>query len=119
MELEELENRINKNADKLESLTKEIENNLDKINQNKQRIEHNSGALALLHTIKTNGDKYFIIWLFTFIALLSSIGYIIYLHTDIEKVSTSQTVEDIDTFDGSIINGDNYGENSTNQDKNN
>lgn len=106
MELEELENRINKNADKLDSLTKEIENNLEKINQNKQKIEHNSGALALLHTIKTNGDKYFIIWLFTFIALLGSIGYIIYLHTDIEKVSTQEIEQDNKSGDNNYIGRD-------------
>ena len=114
MDLDELENRINANTKKLETLTQEIENNLGKINENKQKIEHNSGALALLHTIKSNGDKYFVIWLVTFMAFLGSIGYIIYLHTDIERVTTTQSIEDIDTFDGSVINGDNYGENSTN-----
>lgn len=114
MDLDELENRININTKKLETLTQEIENNLGKISENKQKIEHNSGALALLHTIKSNGDKYFIIWLVTFMAFLGSIGYIIYLHTDIERVTTTQSIEDIDTFDGSVINGDNYGENSTN-----
>lgn len=93
MELEDLENRINKNTEKLEALTKEIESNLEKINKNKENIEHNSGALALLHTIKSNGDKYFIIWILTFMAFLISVGYIIYLHTDIEKVTSIEEVE--------------------------
>ena len=78
MELDEIENRINKNTEKLEALTKDIEDNLNKINENKQKIEHNSGALALLHTINSNSNKYFIIWLITFICLLISILYIIF-----------------------------------------
>jgi len=78
MELDEIENRINKNTEKLEALTKDIEDNLNKINENKQKIEHNSGALALLHTINSNSNKYFIIWLITFICFLISILYIIF-----------------------------------------
>lgn len=111
MELDDLENRINNNVKKLEILTQEIETNLGKIEENKQKIEHNSGALALLHTIKSNGDKYFVIWLVTFMAFLVSIGYIIYLHTDIERVTNTQEIEEIDSIDNSnFINGDNYGE---------
>ena len=107
MELEELENRINKNTEKLETLTKEIENNLERINKNKEKIEHNSGALALLHTIKSNGDKYFIIWVLTFMAFLMSIGYIIYLHTDIEKVTSINEVEqENDNGDNNYIGRD-------------
>ena len=78
MEFDELEQRINENAEKLDRLTRDIENNLERIEENREQIEHNSGALALLHTIKSNGDKYFIIWLITFIAFLISIGYIIF-----------------------------------------
>ena len=75
--LEELEERINENTKKLEMLTKEIENNLGRINENKEKIDYNTGALELLHTIKTNGDKYFVIWILTFISLIASIVYII------------------------------------------
>lgn len=78
MGFEDLEERINENTEKLDKLAQEIENSLNKINENKERIEHNSGALALLHTIKSNGDKYFIIWLVTFICFLVSVGYIIF-----------------------------------------
>lgn len=78
MGFEELEKRINENTEKLDKLTQEIENNLDRINKNKEQIEHNSGALALLHTINSNSNKYFIIWIITFIFFLVSIGYIIF-----------------------------------------
>jgi len=106
MDLDELENRINNNTKKLETLTQEIENNLGKINENKQKIEHNSGALALLHTIKSNGDKYFVIWFVTFMAFLGSIGYIIYLHTDIERVSTQEIEQENDGGDNNYIGRD-------------
>lgn len=110
MNLEDLEKRITENTEKFNKLAKEIENNLGRINANREKIEHNSGALALLHTIKSNGDKYFIIWLVTFVAFLCSIGYIVYLHTDIEKVSNTQEIEDVENLENSnFINGDNYG----------
>lgn len=75
MDIEELERRINKNAEKLNILTQQIDENLKKINKNKKQIEYNTGALELLHTIKSNSDKYFIMWLITFIVLLISIGF--------------------------------------------
>ena len=78
MGFEELEKRINENTEKLDRLAQEIENSLNKINENKERIEHNSGALALLHTINSNSNKYFFIWIITFIFFLVSIGYIIF-----------------------------------------
>lgn len=78
MNLEDLEKRINENTEKFNKLAQEIENNLSRINANREKIEHNSGALALLHTIKSNGDKYFFIWLITFIFFLCSIAYIIF-----------------------------------------
>lgn len=106
MDLEELENRINNNTRKLENLTKKIEDNLSRINENKEKIDHNTGVLALLHTIKTNGDKYFIIWMVTFIAFLMSIGYIVYLHTDIEKVTTQEVEQENESGSNNYIGGD-------------
>ena len=88
MDLEDLERRINHNADKLNKLINDVEENLGKINENKEQIERNSGALAILHTIKSNGDKYFIIWIITFIAFLLSIGYIVYLKNDINNIKS-------------------------------
>ena len=90
MDLEELERRINDNANKLETLTQKIEHNFGNINKNREQIQQNSGALELLHTINSNSNKYFVIWIITFMAFLCSIGYIVYLHTDIEKVTTEE-----------------------------
>jgi hypothetical protein len=87
--LDELENRINENSSKLDQLRDEIEKNFNRINENKEKIEHNSGALALLHTIKSNGDKYFVMWIITFMAFLFSIGYIVYLKNEYTQVETN------------------------------
>lgn len=77
MGFDELEQRINENTEKLDKLTIEIENNLERIKENKEQIEHNTGALALLHTINSNSNKYFVIWIITFFSFLISILYII------------------------------------------
>ena len=63
----------------LDDIKDKIESNHTKINKNRDDINHNSGALALLHTLNANSNKYFIIWLVTFIAFLISIGFNIYL----------------------------------------
>ena len=63
----------------LDDIKDKIESNHTKINKNRDDIDHNSGALALLHTLNANSNKYFIIWLVTFIAFLISIGFNIYL----------------------------------------
>ena len=90
MDFEELEK-------KLDILTEKIDNNLDLINKNKEQISHNTGALDLLHTIKSNGDKFFVIWLLTFIvfilSMVSAITYIVYLKTNINTIETTTTQE--------------------------
>lgn len=63
----------------LEKLEQKITSNAEKIENNSQRIEKNTGALEILHTINDCKKRYFTMWLFTFIAFLCSIGYIIYL----------------------------------------
>lgn len=63
----------------LDDIKDKIESNHTKINKNRDDIDHNSGALALLHTLNSNSNKYFVIWIITFIAFLISIGFNIYL----------------------------------------
>lgn len=50
-----------------------------KIDDNKERIQQNTGALEILKTFKADSDKFFIMWLITFIMLLLSISCIIFL----------------------------------------
>ena len=63
----------------LDDIKSKIENNFNNINKNSENIKQNTGALALLHTLNANSNKYFIIWLITFIVFLISIGFNIYL----------------------------------------
>lgn len=78
----------------LDDIKNKIESNHTKINKNRDDIDHNSGALALLHTLNANSNKYFIIWIITFMAFLFSIGYNIYLLTSYQAAeTTSEEVE--------------------------
>lgn len=106
MDLENLEKRIDENSKKLDDLTGKIENNLNRINKNSEQIESNTGALDLLHTINSNSNKYFIIWMITFIVFLitqtASILYIFKLQSDANTVVTTTTEEiEQETDDGS------------------
>ena len=75
----------------LDDIKNKIDSNFNNINENKKQIEQNSGALALLHTLNANSNRYFIIWIITFMAFLGSIGYIIYLKTEYSKAEIIET----------------------------
>ena len=68
------------NLDKdIDNLVKKIDANADKIQRNEKKIHQNTGALEILHTFKADSQKFFVMWLITFICLLASIGCIIFL----------------------------------------
>lgn len=71
-------------------------------------------ASEMLHILKIQNKRLFIIWLVTFIAFISLLGYTLYLLNDIGTIeeTTTQEVTDIDTINGSVVNkGDINGEN--------
>lgn len=70
--MEELEKQIFINSDKIKS-------NKNDINDNANQIQQNTGALEILKTFKADSNKFFIMWLITFIAFLISLGCIIFL----------------------------------------
>ena len=101
------------NLDKdIDNLVKKIDANADKIQCNEKKIHQNTGALEILKTFKSDSRKFFIMWLVTFIAFIGLLGYTFYILSNYQQVTTEQRVEDVDTIDGDIVNGDNYGENS-------
>jgi hypothetical protein len=65
--------------EKIEKLEKKIQKNTTKIDSNTEKIQQNTGALEILKTFKADSDKFFMMWLITFIMLLVSIGCIIFL----------------------------------------
>lgn len=101
------------NLDKdIDNLVKKIDANADKIQRNEKKIHQNTGALEILKTFKSDSRKFFIMWLVTFIAFIGLLGYTFYILSNYQQVTTEQRVEDVDTIDGDIVNGDNYGENN-------
>ena len=63
----------------IDDLEERIKNNASKIEDNAQRIQQNTGALEILKAFKDDTNKFFIMWLITFIMLLLSICCIIFL----------------------------------------
>lgn len=97
---------INERIEKLEEYVthheEDIKNNRIGISSNSKQIESNTGALALLHTINSNSNKYFVIWIITFVFLVGSVVFNIYLLTQYDKVETIETQEvEQETGDGS------------------
>lgn len=102
----------------IEDILKKIDSNSEQINKNMQDIESNfaniqknSGALDILKAFKSDSNKFFTMWIVTFIALIASIVYIICLKSEYEKVeTTTETIQDIDqdTSEGSnyYVGGD-------------
>ena len=71
-------------------------------------------ATEMLHILKTQNKRLFIIWLITFIAFICLLGYTIWLLNDIGTIeeTATQEIQDIASIENSnIVNGDMYGEN--------
>ena len=76
----------------IENVVKRAEDNARKIEENASKIHQNTGALEILKTFKSDSNKFFIMWLITFIAFVCSIGYIVYMLNDTVIVETTQEV---------------------------
>ncbi|MBQ2350417.1 MAG: hypothetical protein II393_04060 [Cytophagales bacterium] len=63
----------------LEHLERKINDNTNKIESNAERIHQNTGALEILKTFKADSQKFFAMWLITFICLMCSLCIIIFL----------------------------------------
>lgn len=98
----------------IEILEEKILDNLNRIENNSEKIHQNTGALEILKTFKADTNKFFIMWLITFFAFLSLLGYVIYLSNDINRIETQQVEQD--TKDGSnfYVGRDVNGETSSN-----
>ena len=88
----------------IENLEKKIEKNANKIKDNANRIQQNTGALEILKTFKADTNKFFIMWIMTFFALLIMIGYTIYLLNDTGTIDEKTIdIEDVESIDNSHI----------------
>lgn len=74
------------------------------VNKVEKKIDEISIAYEMLQDNKKDKRRWFIIWVITFVALLGSIVYILYLHNDIENVETDEiTIQDVESIDNSHI----------------
>lgn len=62
-------------------------------------------AMELLGDMKKANKRMFIIWVITFVGLLLSVGYTIWLLNDIENTTTEEIIdiEDVENIDNSDI----------------
>lgn len=65
--------------EEIKALEKQIAENVEKIANNEKRITHNTGALEILKTFKADSQRFFVMWLITFICLMCSLCAIIFL----------------------------------------
>lgn len=80
-----------------------------------EEVKNESFASEILRDYKKTNKRIFAIWIITFIAFAGLLCYTIYLLNDIGTIeTTTQEVNNIDSIGGSVINGDNYGEDKTN-----
>ena len=74
-------------------------------------------ATEMLHILKVQNKRLFIIWVITFIAFICLLGYTIWLSNDIGVIEETDTQEisDVNTIENSnIANGDINGESKAN-----
>lgn len=73
-------------------------------------------ATEMLHILKVQNKRLFIVWLVTFIAFIGLLGYTIWLLNDIGTIegttTKNQEISEVDNIDNSnIVNGDYNGNN--------
>jgi hypothetical protein len=71
-------------------------------------------ATEMLHILKVQNKRLFVIWLVTFIAFIGLLGYTIWLLNDIGTIEeiTTQEIQDVNSIENSnVVNGDLNGEN--------
>lgn len=62
----------------IKEIAKKAEENAKKIENNMVKIHQNTGALEILKTFKSDSNKFFAMWLITFIVLVGCVVYIIF-----------------------------------------
>ena len=66
---EQLEAKVDKNYN-------DILNNINRLHNHEEQIKRNTGAIEVLHTIKTYNNRFFMMWLITFMMLIILTVYV-------------------------------------------
>lgn len=85
MNIEDLERKIEKNANKINS-------NADRINNNLERIEKNSYALDILKDYKEDSKRLFVILIIILCMWFATLGYLVYILNDVGTIEETTTV---------------------------
>lgn len=78
-DLKDIEEKIDKNAKTSAENTAKILETMKKLHEHDEQIKKAEGTLEILHTINGGNRRFYAMWLITFISLLASIGFNIFL----------------------------------------
>jgi len=96
---------------KLDTIEKLAKSNSNDIKSNLSRIQQNSGALEILRDYKTDSKRWFTILIIVLFMWFATIGYLVYVLNDIGTIEeTTQEVQDVNTINGNVVNGDMNGQ---------
>lgn len=84
------------------SLREDVEKVQDKIEKTSVAMELLEYSKEQNKQLERNNKRMFIVWIITFIGLIISLGYIVYLLNDITEYDTID-IEDVETIDNSHI----------------
>lgn len=86
------------------SLREDVEKVQDKIEKTSVAMELLEYSKEQNKQLERNNKRMFIVWIITFIGLIISLGYIVYLLNDITEIDDSSIdIEDVETIDNSHI----------------
>lgn len=99
-----IEEKINELEHKIEGNCNEIISNMNKLHSHEEKINKNTGAIEVLHAIKSYNNRFFIMWIITFCAFLGLLVFTIYTINDIGiNEENSIEIQDVETIDNSHI----------------
>lgn len=84
------------------SLREDVEKVQDKIEKTSVAMELLEYSKEQNKQLERNNKRMFIVWIITFVGLIISLGYIVYLLNDISEID-SIDIEDVETIDNSHI----------------
>ena len=104
--INELEKKIDNNMKEIITNMNKLHSHEKKINNNEEKINRNTGAIDVLHTIKTYNNRFFFMWIITFFALIVSIGYNIYIISDTNVEKTQRIEQESESGSNNYIGRD-------------
>ena len=83
-----------------------IQEDIEKIEKKAEKLEKNSLAMELLEDYKKANKRMFIALIIVLFMWFTTIGYLVYILNDIEKVTTTEVEQENDGGDNNYIGRD-------------